>query len=186
MADISQDIPSGLIFSNDTEIGFTRKGAGKGFAYYDDQNKLIKDKKITNRFKKLAIPPAYSDVWYCSEENGHLQSTGIDAKGRKQYRYHESWSDWRSLQKFDSMLDFSKVLPKVRRRVTRGLKGEDLDKERVLCSVVRLLDRTAARIGNETYYQENGSTGLTTLREKHVETDDGHLQLNYVAKGGEG
>jgi len=184
MEKLPYDTPSELIYSSDLDDGFTRRGAGNGFAYYDEQNTLISDEKTKHRLNSLAIPPAYTDVWYCAEENGYLQSTGIDTKGRKQYRYHPLWNEWRNLKKFNSLLDFAAVLPKIRRRVTRGLTSDELNKEKVLCSVVRLLDKTAARIGNEVYYKENGSTGLTTLRDDNVESDDGYLQLHYIAKGG--
>ena len=178
-------LPSQLTYTSDAEPGFTRKGAGKGFAYYDPDGKLVKDDDLKEKFASMAIPPAYKDVWYCANPAGHLQATGVDERGRKQYRYHEEWTKWRDQAKFDSLLPFSEVLPRIRSRVQRELAGEGLDKDRVLAAVVRLLDKTAARIGNETYFEQNGTSGLTTLRCRHVETDGDRLQLEFTAKGGE-
>lgn len=180
------DLPANLIYTTDRDPGFSRRGAGTGFAYYDPTGTLLPDGEIKERLKSLALPPAYHDVWYCAEENGHLQATGLDDRDRKQYRYHEDWSAWRNAQKFAGLADFGHALPSLRGKVNRCLKGSGLGKERVVAAVIKLLDRTAIRIGNEVYYEENGTCGLTTLREDNVEVDgDGHLELEFTAKGGE-
>ena len=178
-------LPDSLVFSHDGDPGYTRRRAGKGFAYYDDRGSLLRSDEIRDRLRKLAIPPAYSDVWFCRNPRGHLQATGIDDRGRKQYRYHADWSEWRSRQKFDGLLDFSKVLPAIRRAVRSQMDSSDLTKHSVVAAVVKLLDKTALRIGNDTYQKQNGTAGLTTLRHRHVTTEDGFLQLNFRAKGGE-
>ncbi|MDB4265323.1 DNA topoisomerase IB [bacterium] len=179
------ELPETLNYTSDDDPGISRKGAGKGFAYYDPDGGLICDDEVKARLNSLAVPPAYHDVWFAVDPRGHLQATGIDEAGRKQYRYHSEWSDWRQSLKFDSLLEFGKALPGLRASVRYQLAGEGFGKDRILAAVVRLLDRTAARIGNEAYYQENGTSGLTTLRDRHVETEDGHLLLSYTAKGGE-
>ncbi|GHC57825.1 DNA topoisomerase IB [Roseibacillus persicicus] len=178
-------LPPNLVYSHDGDSGFRRKGAGRGFAYYDKKGKLVKDPEIKQRLQALAIPPAYQEVWFCENPQGHLQATGIDERGRKQYRYHPDWTAWRDRQKFDSLLPFAKTLPKIRNAVRAHLDCDSLSKDSVIAAVVRLLDKTALRIGNEVYQQENGTTGLTTLKSRHVETHDGYLQLNFRAKGGE-
>lgn len=177
-------LPSGLVYTSDSDPGLTRKRAGRGFAFYDEKGGLIRDGEVKARLKKLALPPAYREVWFCARAEGHLQATGLDDRGRKQYRYHPAWEEWRNGAKFHHLLDFARVLPRIRRRVARDLAWDGLEKERVLAAVVRLLDKTAARIGNEVYHRENGSTGLTTLREKNVNVEEDHLLLSYVAKGG--
>lgn len=178
-------LPAHLCYVSDSEPGITRKGAGRGFAYYWPDQTLIRQAEVRERLQSLAVPPAYRDVWYSEKEHAHLQATGYDGRGRKQYRYHPDWSAWREAEKFSSLRAFGEVLPSLRNAVSRELGKTGLGKEKVVAAVVRLLDRTAARIGNEVYYQENGTSGLTTLRGKHVETEEGSLELNYLAKGGE-
>lgn len=177
-------LPAGLIHSTDEEPGITRRRRGKGFSFHTPDGQLVRSTKEKQRLKALAIPPAYREVWYCPNPNGHLQSTGIDDRGRKQYRYHPAWNEWRESLKFEGLLEFGIALPGLRGAMTYAMKGKSLSRERILGAVVKLLDRTAARIGNEHYYQENGTAGLTTLRKKHVETDGSHIHLSYRAKTG--
>lgn len=178
-------LPSGLVYTDDSDPGFSRRRAGRGFAYYTPDGKLLADGDDKDRLKSLALPPAYKDVWYCSDPQGHLQATGRDDRDRKQYRYHAEWTKWRDAQKFSSLIDFGRVLPKLRNAMDYALQKDDLAKEKVVAALIKLLDKTAARIGNEVYYQENGTSGLTTLRERHADTKDNHLQLEYTAKGSE-
>jgi DNA topoisomerase IB len=137
------------------------------------------------RIRELAIPPAWTDVWICSDELGHLQATGTDAAGRKQYLYHPRWRDHRDRAKFERMLAFAESQPRLRRRVTRDLRGEDPDRTRVLGGSVRLLDLGLFRLGSEEYAEENGSFGLTTLRREHLTIDGDDLRFRYPAKSGQ-
>ncbi|MGJ8676290.1 MAG: DNA topoisomerase IB [Akkermansiaceae bacterium] len=184
MTSALESSPKELVYTTDSDAGYSRRGAGKGFAYYDCEGELIKDKKIKARLNSLALPPAYRDVWFCSDPNGHLQATGIDQRKRKQYRYHQQWSLWRSRKKFDALVDFAKKLPLIRESVAKDIDSESLIKSSVIAAVIRLLDNTSLRIGNEAYYKENGTSGLTTLRHADVETEDGYLKLDFTAKGG--
>ena len=177
-------LPSGLIHTNDEKPGITRKRRGKGWSFHDTEGKTVTDDGEKKRLNSLAIPPAYRKVWFCPKSNGHLQATGLDEKGRKQYRYHPDWTAWRERQKFEGLHEFGLALPGLRGAMDYALKGDGLKRERILGAVVKLLDRTAARIGNEHYYQENGTAGLTTLRKKHAETDGNHIHLSYRAKSG--
>lgn len=158
-----------LRYSTDKKPGFTRKTRGKKFQYFDLAGKLIKDKKENDRINKLAIPPAYKKVWICPYPNGHLQATGYDARGRKQYRYHPLWTEIAQQEKFTHLLDFAKSLPKIRKRVQKDLSLPGMDRQKVLASVVWLLENTLTRIGNEEYKRENKSYGLTTLKNKRVD-----------------
>lgn len=178
-------LPNTLIYSDDSEPGFTRRRAGKGHAFYTPRGELVPEGDIKSRLKSLAIPPAYTEVWYCAQDNGHVLATGRDAKRRKQYRYHPDWVAWRNQEKFSGLIDFGEALPGLRGAMDYALKMEGLPMDRVIGAVVKLLDKTAARIGNEAYYQENGTSGLTTLRSKHVEIDGKDLHIEYTAKGAE-
>ena len=143
-------------------------GAEASSHYFHPGGRKIADPALLSRIRKLAIPPAYQDVWICSDPRGHLQATGRDARGRKQYRYHAEWREHRDAAKFDRMLEFGRSLPRIRRRVAQDLRKPGLPREKVLATLVRLLERTLIRIGNEEYARENGSFGLTTLRDRHV------------------
>ena len=178
-------VPPGLSYSSDSDPGLTRKGAGRGFAFYYPDGTLLQDAREKDRLKALAVPPAYRDVWYCLKPEGHLQATGRDDRGRKQYRYHPEWTAWRDEQKFSNLIDFGEALPKLRSQLKTRLSRDGLHKERVVAAVVKLLDETAARIGNEAYLKENGTRGLTTLKESDVSVKGGQLLLSYRAKGGE-
>jgi DNA topoisomerase-1 len=174
---------AGLRYVYDTDKGFTRRGAGKGFTYLND-GKVIKDAKHIDRIKKLAIPPAWKNVWICANANGHLQATGTDARGRKQYRYHADWRTRRDENKFTNMLAFGTHLPSIRRKVTAALKQDGLPREKVLAAVVRLLDRTGLRVGNDAYTAENHTYGLTTIRKKHLDLHGKEIDFDFPAKGG--
>ncbi|MBC7434545.1 MAG: DNA topoisomerase IB [Bdellovibrionales bacterium] len=177
-------MPAGLAYTSDNKPGFRRVRSGKGFAYRDARGKLLRDAEEIARIRKLAIPPAYQDVWICPRPNGHLQATGRDARGRKQYRYHPQWRVERDSGKYNRLLDFAKALPVLRRRIAADLKAPALSFERVLATMVRLLDTTFIRVGNDEYARENGSFGLTTLRNRHVKLASGELTLSFRGKSG--
>jgi DNA topoisomerase IB len=164
--------------------GITRRRRGRGFEYRDDAGRRIADGEVLARIRELAIPPAWKDVWVCPYPNGHLQATGTDAAGRKQYRYHDEWRARRDQEKFDAMLDFAATLPRMRRRVRRDLRGKDLDRTRVLACATRLLDLGFFRIGGEDYAEENDSYGLATLLKRHVRLEDEAIVFDYEAKSG--
>jgi len=165
--------------------GIARKRSGRGFAYYDD-GQLVEEPEVLERIRALGIPPAWRDVWICPYPNGHLQATGIDAAGRKQYRYHEAWRTRRDAEKFDDMVRFAKALPQLRERVEADLASSDkLTRERVLACAVRLLDRGFFRIGTEEYAVTNASYGLATIRKEHVRIENGQMVFDYPAKSGQ-
>ncbi|MDG6080229.1 DNA topoisomerase IB [Erythrobacter litoralis] len=174
-----------LIYVDDELPGITRKGAGKGWAYYDPEGALIKDRAEKKRLNAIALPPAYTDEWFCPAPNGHILATGIDAKGRKQYRYHPDFRAARESEKFDKCLAFGNLLPLVRKRVEEDLDGgKEMTWERAVASVVRLLDLGAIRVGNEGYAERNKSFGATTLRRRHAEVTGKTLRLRYKGKSG--
>ena len=173
-----------LIYVDDQLPGITRKGAGKGWAYYDPEGRLIKDRTEKERLNAIALPPAYTDAWFCPAPNGHILATGIDAKGRKQYRYHPDFRSQRESEKFDKCLAFGNLLPLVRKRVEEDLRARNLTRERAVASVVRLLDLGAVRVGNEGYAERNKSFGATTLRKRHAEVTGKTLKLRYKGKSG--
>jgi DNA topoisomerase-1 len=177
-------VPAGLVYSTDAEPGFTRVLRGKSFAFKDTRLRWIKDEAEIARIRKLAIPPAYTSVWICPSPDGHLQATGRDARGRKQYRYHERWRIERDTGKFDRLLHFAEVLPALRRKVQQQLKEPGLSREVVLATIVRLLDTTLIRVGNDQYARENGSFGLTTLRNRHVKIEGDQIRLSFKGKSG--
>ncbi len=174
----------GLLFTTDRDPGFRRVRRGRGFVYLDPDGKPLTDESHLARIRKLAIPPAYRDVWICLSPRGHLQATGYDARGRKQYRYHARWRAHRDAQKFDHVLEFGRALPRIRRRVAQDLRKQGLPRERVLATVVRLLDMTLVRVGNEEYARANGSFGLTTLRNRHVSVNGATLHFEFRGKSG--
>ena len=175
---------AGLYYVNDNRVGYRRKANGNGFEYLDTEAKRIRDRQRLLRIKRLAIPPAWTDVWICPSPNGHIQATGRDARGRKQYRYHDRWREVRDENKFGRLAEFAKTLPKIRRRVARDITLADLPREKVLATVVRLLERTFIRIGNEEYARENKSFGLTTIKNRHVTVKGPHLRFRFRGKSG--
>jgi DNA topoisomerase I len=176
--------PAGLRYTSDIEPGIRRRRAGRGFIYKLPDGRRVKDAETLIRIRSLAVPPAYRDVWICLHANGHLQATGRDARGRKQYRYHPKWRSHRDETKFDRMLEFGRVLPRIRRRVARDLRKDGMPRERVLATIVRLLEATRIRVGNEEYARANGSFGLTTLRDRHVSRNGGTVNLVFRGKSG--
>ena len=175
---------AGLQYVSDDCPGYTRKPRNGEFEYLDTQGKRIRDEQRILRIKRLAIPPAWTDVWICPSSTGHVQATGRDARRRKQYRYHERWRELRDENKFDRLADFAKALPKIRRRVAKDLKLRGLPREKVLATVVRLLERTFIRVGNEEYARENKSFGLTTIKNRHVTVRGPHLRFRFRGKSG--
>jgi DNA topoisomerase-1 len=175
---------AGLDYVSDEEPGITRKRAGKGFTYKDPKGRTIKDAKTLERIRKLAIPPAYTDVWICPNPNGHIQATGRDAKGRKQYRYHPRWREVRDGTKYERLVDFARTLPSLRARIAEDMKERGLTRNKVLATVVHLLETTLIRVGNEDYAKENKSYGLTTLRNRHVKVEQGELRFQFKGKSG--
>lgn len=176
--------PDKLIYVDDDLPGITRKRAGKGWAYYDPQGKLIRDPAERERLNAVALPPAYGDAWFCPAPNGHLLATGIDDKGRKQYRYHPDFRAARECEKYDSCVAFGRLLPLVRKRVEVDLEARELTRERAIASVIRLLDLGAVRVGNEAYVKSNRSFGATTLRRRHAEVTGKTLRLRFKGKSG--
>ena len=175
----------GLVHVSDTQPGLRRLRRGKGFSYRDADGRPITDRDELARIRALAIPPAYTRVWICSNPRGHLQATGYDARGRKQYRYHPRWREYRDLGKFDRILAFGKTLPVLRRRVRRDLALDGLPRDKLLALLVRLLDETLIRIGNDCYTRDNRSYGLTTLRTRHVRAQRGRLRFTFRGKSGQ-
>ena len=173
-----------LKYVEDGRPGITRRKAGRGWAYFDADGERITDREEIDRLNAVGLPPAYSDAWFCPSGNGHLLATGIDAKGRKQYRYHPDVRTARESEKFDQCLAFGKLLPKVRKRVEADLAQRALTRERALASVVRLLDQGVVRIGNESYAKANKSFGATTLRQRHVTVSGKTVRLRFKAKSG--
>jgi DNA topoisomerase I len=174
----------GLLFTCDRDPGFRRVRRGGGFVYLSPDGKVLTDQAQLARIRQLAIPPAYRDVWVCISPRGHLQATGYDARGRKQYRYHARWRAHRDAQKFDHILEFGRALPRIRRRVAQDLRKSGLPRERVLATIVRLLDMTLVRVGNEEYARANRSFGLTTLRNRHVSVSGDTLHFGFRGKSG--
>ena len=166
--------------------GITRRRRGRGFEYLDKNGERVDDPDLVARVNELAIPPAWEDVWICPHPMGHIQATGVDAAGRKQYRYHDRWRERRDQEKFDEMIDFARALPKLRRRVARDLAAEGITRERVLACAVRLLDRGFFRVGGEDYAADNESYGLATIHKRHVKLlKGGVLVFDYPAKSGQ-
>jgi DNA topoisomerase-1 len=170
--------------SDCSEPGIARLRRGRGFTYVDRDGERIEDAPTIDRIRALAIPPAWTDVWICADPRGHIQATGIDAAGRKQYRYHDDWRRRRDAAKFDAMVAFARALPRLRRRVADDLRGEQIDRVRVLACAVRLLDVGFFRIGSDDYAAQNETYGLTTLTRRHVRVDDGVIVFDYPAKHG--
>ncbi len=165
--------------------GIRRRGAGRGFSYLDEDSTRIEDDEVLARIRTLAIPPAWTDVWICSDPTGHIQATGLDAKGRRQYRYHDEWHEERSREKHERILRFARKLPELRARVDRDLQLDGMPKERVLACAVRLLEMGFFRVGGETYAEQNGSYGLATLQKRHISIRGRTVRFDYDAKSGQ-
>ncbi len=175
---------AGLRYVTDEKPGFKRQRRGKGFVYFDTHSERITDEEVLKRIKSLVIPPAWKNVWICPFKNGHIQATGVDARGRKQYKYHAKWSEVRNETKFEKMLSFGEALPLIRKRIHHDLLKHNLPKEKVIAAVVRLLEMTLIRVGNEEYAKENKSFGLTTMRDKHVEISGEKITFEFKGKSG--
>jgi DNA topoisomerase-1 len=175
---------SGLRHSSDTRPGITRRRSGRGFAYRDADGRPIRDKETLARIRSIAIPPAWTDVWICPWPNGYLQATGRDARGRKQYRYHTRYRRRRDDAKFTRLIAFARALPSIRKRVDEDLARPGLPREKVLAAVVRLLELTLIRVGNDEYARLNRSFGLTTLRDRHAVIDGSSVTFRFRGKSG--
>ncbi|WP_176315724.1 DNA topoisomerase IB [Burkholderia vietnamiensis] len=177
-------VDAALRHVDDRHPGYTRRRVRNGFAYYGQDGQRIRDPDEIARINALAIPPAYTDVWICMDRRGHLQATGRDARGRKQYRYHPLWRETRDANKYARMAAFAAALPRIRARVARDLALPGMPRDKIVATIVRLLDTTLARIGNTEYARENASFGLTTLRKRHVTIRPGQVRLRFTGKSG--
>ena len=175
---------AGLTYVSDLEPGICRKAAGAGFSYWPSEGKCISHVDTLNRIRALAVPPAWIDVWICAKSNGHIQATGRDARGRKQYCYHADWRDVRDRNKYERILEFASLLPRIRLRVDEDMAKRGIVREKVLATVVSLLDKSLIRVGNGEYARENGSYGLTTLRTRHMEVAGAELRFHFKGKSG--
>jgi len=164
--------------------GITRRRRGTGFSYDDVAGEPVRDEETLQRIRALAIPPAWEEVWICPDPMGHIQAAGTDAAGRRQYLYHEGWRARRDAEKFDRMLDFARVLPRLRERVGRDLSLRGMPKDKALACAVRLLDQGFFRVGSESYAKQNGSFGLATLRKEHVKVQRDRIVFDFKAKSG--
>ena len=177
--------PVRLRHSSDSEPGFSRRRVGeRHWAYFDETGDRVTDRAVIDRLNALALPPAYADAWFCKDSNGHLQATGIDARGRKQYRYHPQFRARQDKNKYSGTLEFGAALPKLRRKVEADLKKRSLSRDTVLAAIVRLLDTQYLRIGNEQYARQNKSYGATTLRNRHVKREGGKMLMRFKGKHG--
>ena len=177
-------IPEGLSWCSDELPGIRRTPAGDGFHYHDPKGRPVTDEKALDRIRALAIPPAWTDVWICPRATGHIQATGRDVKGRKQYRYHPDWSAHAAETKFERLPDFARALPKLRRRVEADLNRRGPSRDKVLATAVRLLELTLIRVGNAQYARQNRSYGLTTLHKRHLDVDGAALTFAFKGKSG--
>lgn len=175
---------AGLHYVDDTVPGITRLKRGKSSIYKDPAGRVIKDKQTLARIRHLAIPPAYNDVWICTDDQGHIQATGRDDRGRKQYRYHDKWQQVRNATKYDRMIQFGYALPKIRRHVKQDLRQRGLPKHKVVAAIVELMDKAQIRVGNEEYARENKSYGLTTMHNKHVKIQGEAIKFEFKGKSG--
>jgi DNA topoisomerase I len=175
---------AGLKYISDEQPGITRVRRGKGFIYLDSRGEPVTNERTIQRIKSLVIPPAWNNVWICSTANGHIQSTGRDVKGRKQYIYHPEWDEIRNQTKFFRMVNFGKALPAIRKRVDEDLDKKGFPREKILALIINLLEKTYIRVGSEEYAKNNGSYGLTTLRNKHISVEGSHIKFLFKGKSG--
>lgn len=175
---------AGLHYASDARPGIRRRRSGRGFAYLDASGTLVRDRAELRRIKRLAVPPAWTDVWISADPLGHLQATGRDARGRKQYCYHERWREVRDADKYGDLVAFARSLPAIRRRTARALAAPGLDREKVVAAAVRLLDLSLIRVGNEEYARANRSFGLTTMRSRHVRVRGPRILFRFRGKSG--
>ena len=182
VVDAAED--AGLRYVSDDQPGYTRKAKGDDFDYFDLEGKMIRDEQRLLRIKRLAIPPAWADVWISPSANGHIQATGRDARKRKQYIYHERWREMRDENKYERILSFAEALPKIRRRVSKDLSLPGLPRNKVLAAIVQLLERSFIRVGNEEYARENKSFGLTTMQDRHVDVKGSKMRFRFRGKSG--
>ena len=173
---------AGLQYVHDDKPGISRRKSGKGYSYKDVSGQTISDPKIRERINALAIPPAYQDVWICPDPDGHIQATGLDEKGRKQYRYHPRWSQVRDEAKFARLIAFAHALPAIRERTGADMRRKTLSREKVLAAIVQLLEKTAIRVGNEEYARHNETYGLTTMENRHVEVEGNVVHFEFTGK----
>ena len=175
---------AGLVYVGDEMPGITRKRSGKGWTFLDAKGDTITDYWERQRIEKIGVPPAYTDVWICPDENGHIQATGRDDKGRKQYRYHARWTEARDTAKYAHMAEFGRVLPGIRKRVESDMRKQGLPRAKVLATLVSLLEKTLIRVGNEDYAKDNRSYGLTTLRNRHLDVEGATMRFDFKGKSG--
>jgi len=173
-----------LRHSSDDEPGYSRRKIGRGWAYFDEHGERITDRAEIDRLNAIALPPAYTDAWFCRDPNGHILATGRDARGRKQYRYHPNYRAKRDSSKYEGCREFGEALPRLRARIERDLRKRKLERETVLAAVLRLLDREHIRVGNEEYAKDNKSFGATTLRDRHLKRLGGKLKMRFPGKSG--
>jgi len=174
----------GLIYTSDAQPGIARRRRGRGFEYRDPEGKKVRDAATLDRIRAIVIPPAWADVWICASPRGHVQATGRDARRRKQFRYHPRWTALRDANKYSRLIGFCRVMPRLRRRVARDLRRPGLSHEKVVATVVKLMEMTLIRVGNDEYARENGSFGLTTLRDRHAKVRGGTVLLTFRGKSG--
>jgi DNA topoisomerase-1 len=174
----------GLRYVSDEEPGIKRVKSGKGFRYISVNGKGAPAASTLKRIRSLVIPPAWTDVWICAVEDGHLQATGRDARGRKQHRYHPLWREVRDATKYDRMIEFGEALPRIRRRLASDLRKPGLNREKVLATIIRLMDLAFIRVGNDEYAKQNGSYGLTTMKDQHADVRGKRIQFSFRGKSG--
>src|SRR4051812_45893307 len=165
--------------------GIARVRRGNGFSYTDEDGQPVSEPAVLARIGELVIPPAWKDVWICPYPMGHIQATGVDAAGRKQYRYHDKWRERRDAEKFEEMIDFARALPRLRERVDKDLSKRGIPRDKVLAAAMRLLDLGFFRIGSENYAEENDTYGIATMRKRHVKVSGDTVTFDYEAKGGQ-
>src|SRR5438270_4070146 len=175
---------AGLLYISDDRPGIRRRRSGRGFSYLSPEGEPIRQPQRLKWIRSLAVPPAWTDVWISPTPRGHLQATGRDARGRKQYRYHPLWREARDETKFERLIEFGRCLPKLRRRVSHDLSRPGMPREKVVATVVRLLDSSAIRVGNQEYARDNNSFGLTTLRDRHVDVSGDRIRFHFTGKAG--
>lgn len=174
-----------LVYVSDKEPGYSRSRVGKGFCYRGPNGEPLKDPRIIERIEALGLPPAYEHVWICANRNGHLQATGYDARGRKQYRYHDAWQELRSRAKYDQLPAFANALPRMRRTIRKHMSGPIDDPTTIFAALAALLDQAPLRIGSANYVEQNGSYGAVTLLKRHLKIRDDCIELNFRGKGGQ-